>query len=126
MGENFVLAAFSTLFTVNIAMSNVSLAMVSIPFHQIMRSTTPVFTILIFRVWFGRKYSKMTYLSLIPVVAGVGLATYGDYYFSSLGFTLTLIGVLLASVKVCRFTPPHTPVTIFANATNCRLSLQTA
>ena len=73
---------------------------VSIPFHQIMRSTCPVFAVLIYRVRYHRAYSTNTYLSLIPVVAGVGLATYGDYYFTLAGFSLTLLGVVLAAVKV--------------------------
>jgi hypothetical protein len=64
--EQMVLVAFSVLFTVNIAISNVSLAMVSVPFHQIVRSTTPVATILIYR-WLGRSYGIMTYVSLIPM-----------------------------------------------------------
>lgn len=65
-----------------------------------MRSTTPIFTILIYRVRFKRSYSTKVYLSLIPIVLGVGLATYGDYYFTIIGFTLTLLGVMLAAVKV--------------------------
>lgn len=64
-----------------------------------MRSTCPVFTLLIYRLRYSRSYSTLTYLSLIPLVLGVGLATYGDYYFTPMGFTLTLLGVILASVK---------------------------
>ncbi|CAF9923420.1 UAA transporter [Imshaugia aleurites] len=97
--ENLVLISFSFLFTVNIAISNVSLAMVSVPFHQIMRSTCPIFTILIYRFFYGRTYSQATYISLIPVILGVGLATYGDYYFTGIGFTLTLLGVVLSAFK---------------------------
>jgi hypothetical protein len=73
--------------------------MVSIPFHQIMRSTTPVFTVLIYRLRYDRSYSRETYLSLIPVVLGVGLATYGDYYYTMMGLVLTLTGVVLAAIK---------------------------
>lgn len=71
--ENLTLFAFSFLFTVNIAISNVSLAMVSVPFHQIMRSTCPVVTILIYKVAYGREYSRTTYLTMIPLVFGVAL-----------------------------------------------------
>jgi len=97
--QNTVLVLFSILFTVNIATSNVSLAMVSIPFHQIMRSTCPVFAVLIYRFRYGRTYPTDTYLSLIPLVLGVGLATYGDYYFTTAGFVLTFLGVILAVIK---------------------------
>lgn len=75
-------------------------AAVSVPFHQIMRSTCPVFTVALHRLLFGRTYPRATYLSLIPVVAGVALATYGDYHYTRAGFWLTLLGVVLASVKV--------------------------
>ena len=82
--------------------------MVSIPFHQIMRSTCPVFAVLVYRFRYKRIYSKETYLSLIPVVLGVGLTTYGDYYFTMTGFLLTLLGVILAVVKVISaFSPSH-------------------
>ncbi|KAI9713481.1 MAG: UAA transporter [Bogoriella megaspora] len=94
-----VLVGFSFLYTVNIAISNVSLAMVSVPFHQIARSTCPIVTILIYRFVYSRSYSNATYMSLIPIILGVGMATYGDYYFTPAGFVLTFLGVLLASVK---------------------------
>jgi len=73
--------------------------MVSIPFHQIMRSTCPAFAILIYRVYYGRSYSFATYMSLVPIIFGVGLSTYGDYYFTITGFVLTFLGVLLAALK---------------------------
>lgn len=73
--------------------------MVSIPFHQVMRATTPVFTILIYRVLYARKYATAVYASIVPVMVGVGLATFGDYHFTAMGFTLTLSGVVLAAVK---------------------------
>lgn len=73
--------------------------MVSVSFHQIMRSTTPIFTILIYRLWYSRSYAMATYLSLIPIVFGVALTTIGDYYFTTLGFLLTTLGVLLAALK---------------------------
>jgi drug/metabolite transporter (DMT)-like permease len=73
--------------------------MVSVPFHQIMRSTTPIFAILIYRIIYGRSYSASTYLSLIPLVVGVVLTTYGDYYFTRIGFACTLLGTVLAATK---------------------------
>lgn len=97
--EEMKLVALSVLFTINIAISNVSLAMVSVPFHQIVRSTTPVVTVAAYRLLFGRSYSNETYLSLIPIVLGVGMTTYGEYYFTIMGFLLTFLGVILAAAK---------------------------
>lgn len=97
--DHLVLVAFSLLFTVNIAVSNVSLALVSVPFHQVLRSTVPVATVSIYKVVYGRSYSRETYMSMIPLVLGVALATFGDYYFTMIGFILTLLGVFLAALK---------------------------
>lgn len=74
-------------------------AMVSVPFHQLVRALTPLFTTILFRVFFNRTYATATYLSLIPIVFGVSLATYGELAFSDLGFVLTFLGVLLAAFK---------------------------
>jgi len=70
-----------------------------VPFHQVMRSTCPVVTILIYRTVYSRSYSNATYLSITPLVLGAALATVGDYQASLLGFLLTLTGVLLACIK---------------------------
>ncbi|KAJ2350520.1 hypothetical protein GGF43_004289 [Coemansia sp. RSA 2618] len=93
---------FSALYTVNIAVSNVSLHRVSVPLHQVVRGTVPVFTVLISLIWrtAPQGYSWRVYASLVPVVIGVGLATYGDYYsFTVVGFLLTLLGTVLAATK---------------------------
>lgn len=63
------------------------------------RATSPVFTVLISIFKYGEAYSTAVYLSLIPVIVGVGFATYGDYYCTPLGFLLTLLGALSAAVK---------------------------
>ncbi|KAM0255691.1 hypothetical protein ACHAQJ_005535 [Trichoderma viride] len=97
--ENLSLVAFSALFTANIAVSNLSLAMVSVPFYQTMRMLCPIFTIIIFRVWYGRTYSTMTYLSLVPLIIGAAMTTAGEMSFSDAGFLLTILGVVLAALK---------------------------
>lgn len=98
--ENLALVAFSALFTANIALSNLSLAMVSVPFYQTMRMLCPIFTILIFRAWYGRTYSTLTYLSLVPLIIGAAMTTAGEMKFSDAGFLLTILGVIFAALKV--------------------------
>lgn len=75
MRETLILVAFSSLYTINIAVSNLSLNLVTVPLHQVVRSTTPLFTILISILLFGKSYMFQTYMSLVPVVIGVCLAT---------------------------------------------------
>ena len=36
---------------------------------------------------------------MVPLIFGVALATFGDYYFTMIGFLLTALGVVLAAVK---------------------------
>jgi hypothetical protein len=98
--ENVALLAFSALFTANIAVSNLSLAMVSVPFYQTMRMLCPLFTLGIYRVWYGRTYSHMTYLSLLPLIIGAAMTTMGEMSFTDAGFLLTILGVVLAALKV--------------------------
>lgn len=97
--ENLALVAFSALFTANIAVSNLSLAMVSVPFYQTMRMLCPIFTILIYRIWYSRTYSTMTYLSLLPLIIGAAMTTLGEMSFTDAGFLLTILGVILAALK---------------------------
>ena len=39
------------------------------------------------------------------MVLGISMVTYGDYYFTALGFCLVVLGTILASVKVSRIQP---------------------
>ncbi|KAI8086024.1 triose-phosphate transporter family-domain-containing protein [Halteromyces radiatus] len=97
--ENMVMLMFSVLYTINIAISNVSLSLVSVAFHQVIRAMTPVFTVIISIVFLQKSYSKMIYLSLLPVVLGVAFATIGEYDYTVIGFLLTVLGTVLAAVK---------------------------
>ncbi|TPX35672.1 hypothetical protein SmJEL517_g01927 [Synchytrium microbalum] len=98
--EYMTLLLFSLLYTVNIAISNVSLSMVSLPFHQIVRSTNPAFTIIMEYVFMRKQHVAITYMSLIPVILGVALATYGEYEIKTwMGVVLTFLGVLLSAFK---------------------------
>lgn len=94
-----VLVAFSVLYTVNIAVSNLSLGLVTVPFHQVVRASTPIFTLLFSTVILHTDCSSAKLVALLPVVAGVAFATYGDYYFTTYGFMLTLLGTVLAALK---------------------------
>ncbi|KAH7101697.1 TPT-domain-containing protein [Auriculariales sp. MPI-PUGE-AT-0066] len=109
--DNLTLMAFSVLYTVNIAISNVSLQLVTVPFHQVVRATTPLFTILISVALMNTKLDTQKLLTLLPVMAGVGFATYGDYFFTSWGLFLTLLGTVLASLKTVVTSMLQTPGT---------------
>ncbi|KAI8984341.1 triose-phosphate transporter family-domain-containing protein [Mycotypha africana] len=97
--ENMIMLMFSILYTINIAISNVSLNLVSVPFHQVVRAMTPVFTVIISIMFLKKTYPAKIYYSLLPVVFGVAFATSDEYSFTYMGFFLTVLGAVLAAVK---------------------------
>ena len=90
---------FSVVFSLNIAVGNVSLSYVSVNFNQVMRSLVPVFTICM-GVLVGRRFTWQRVMSVIPIVAGVAMACYGDMTYTKVGFFYTIACVIIASLKV--------------------------
>ena len=96
------IALFSTLYSVNIAMSNVSMKYVSLALHQVTRSGTPIITLILEFFILGRRIYGWSAASLIPVVTGIVLTVLGEMgglEYSTLGLSLTILGVFLSSLK---------------------------
>jgi drug/metabolite transporter (DMT)-like permease len=100
--DHLILVAYSVLFSVNIYFSNYSLSLVSLAFFQIIRNTSPIFTVLLERILFARSYRMATYLALVPIVLGAAITASGDFQFTVFGSIVSIIGVLLGVLKVGR------------------------
>ncbi|KAJ5088056.1 Drug/metabolite transporter [Penicillium angulare] len=98
--DHLILVAYSVLFSVNIFFSNFSLSLVSLAFFQIIRNTSPIFTVFLERVLFTRSYSLYTYLALIPIVMGAAMTASGELQFTYWGLFISVIGVVLGVLKI--------------------------
>ena len=90
---------FSFIFSLNIAMGNTSLRWVSVNFNQVCRALVPVIVMGISMVYYKKIYTAARQWAVIPIVAGVALAFYGDLSFTNIGAFYTMLCVVLAALK---------------------------
>jgi drug/metabolite transporter (DMT)-like permease len=98
--DYIVLFVFSILYTVNIAVSNLSMGLVSLPFHQIVRSMGPMTVVVLEYIFMHRVHSRKIYIAIIPVCLGVALTALGEVRLTFWGGFITMFGAILASTKV--------------------------
>ena len=94
-----LILGFSVVFSLNIAIGNVSLSHVSVNFNQVLRSMIPVLTIAIGMLT-GKVFSTRLKLAGLPVIAGVAMACFGNMpYYTAVGLFYTVAADVLGAVK---------------------------
>ncbi|KAJ8065953.1 hypothetical protein OCU04_005053 [Sclerotinia nivalis] len=100
-GKNHYILMFSVLYTVNIAVSNVSLGIMSIPDHVVLRSTIPILVLALTQLLHlpHKPYTPLTLLSLLPLTTGILLTTHNTLTLTRSTTPLPLLSTLLTASK---------------------------
>ncbi|MBA0630400.1 hypothetical protein Godav_002506 [Gossypium davidsonii] len=73
----FKISALSLVFCVSVVFGNISLSFLPVSFNQAVGATTPFFTAVFAYLMTLKREAWLTYLTLVPVVAGVIIASGG-------------------------------------------------
>ena len=65
---------------------NICLTLIPVSFLNTIKSSIPLFTILICRFYYQMAFPTSTYLSVLPIVIGVAMASLGEMSFNFIGF----------------------------------------
>jgi len=76
-----------------------SLSLVSVNFVQTIKALSPLYIICIYRILYHEKYSKQTYLSLIPLIFGVMLVCFNKSAFNIVGFMCASISCFIFAAQ---------------------------
>lgn len=86
-------------FCINIILGNISLRWIPVSFMQTVKSSVPAFTVMLQTLLLKQYSSQLTYVSLIPVVGGVALASFTEVNFEMIGFLAALTSSLTTAIQ---------------------------
>ncbi|KAL8213683.1 hypothetical protein R6Q57_003132 [Mikania cordata] len=95
----FKISALSLVFCASVVSGNVSLRYLPVSFTQAVGATTPFFTAVFAYVMTMKTEAWLTYVTLIPVVAGVVIASGGEPSFHLFGFIMCLGATAARALK---------------------------
>ncbi|KAK4784112.1 hypothetical protein SAY86_018480 [Trapa natans] len=93
------IAALSLIFCVSVVFGNISLRFLPVSFNQAIGATTPFFTAVFAYLMTLKREAWLTYITLIPVVAGVVIASGGEPSFHLFGFIICVAATAARALK---------------------------
>lgn len=95
----YKISALSIIFCASVVSGNISLRFLPVSFTQAIGATTPFFTAVFAYLMTFRRETWMTYATLVPVVAGVVIASGGEPSFQLYGFIMCLAATAARALK---------------------------
>lgn len=95
-GKVFIL---SIVFSASIACGNIALRYLYVSFVKMISATTPLVTVVLYRMMFNRNFDFFVNSSMVPLCFGSMLCTVGEVNFSALGFIAALMSTVLRGLK---------------------------
>lgn len=80
------LLPISACWTFGFLATNLSLGLSSVSFNHAVKAAEPLFLVVISTFVFGKTFSMGTWLSLMPITAGIALVSMTELSFSPIGF----------------------------------------
>lgn len=93
------IAALSVIFSMSVVGGNISLRFLPVSFNQAVGATTPFFTALFAYLVTFKREAWITYATLVPVVAGVVIASGGEPSFHLYGFIMCIGATAARALK---------------------------
>lgn len=95
----YKIASLALIFCVTVVLGNVSLRFIPVSFNQALGATTPAFTAVLAAVMLGHRETRGVYMSLIPVVVGIVIASGAEPMFNIIGFAAALTATAGRALK---------------------------
>ncbi|CAE7262492.1 unnamed protein product [Symbiodinium sp. CCMP2456] len=90
---------FTILQAASLACANVALTHIYPSYHEMIQSTTPLFTLVSSMIFDGRRYNCCAYWAMLPVCGGAVISSWSEANFSLLGSALSALAVAFRALK---------------------------